>query len=156
MVTQAINRTVTLEARNATDDFDFGPTDSVQAGSVLITEESLNTVGGVTPRVGFQWELNVQLYYSTTAGVETGYALTNYTAILFQMWDHIGRTVDTTTFTFTKDADQVTNPGLGVLSLASPSTVTPGMYAFLLQGSDGVNFEDLMSGWIEIKAALEP
>jgi hypothetical protein len=46
MVTQATNRTATIEGRNIEDDFDYGPTDQMAADSILVTTEKLISVGG--------------------------------------------------------------------------------------------------------------
>jgi hypothetical protein len=57
---------------------------------------------------------------------------------------------------FTEDADQTTNPGLGVLTFEHTTAATSGMFKFIIIGSDdGTTNTMLASGWIQIKAQQE-
>jgi hypothetical protein len=127
----------------------------MQANSCLITTEKLISVGGCAPRVAYQWNCRIQLY-DIVAGVATGHDLDIYNATRFVTWDPVIRTASLTQFTFTEDANQVANPGLGLLALNTPATAVAGMYQFRLYGEDATpNLETLIEGWIEIRAQYE-
>jgi len=153
MATQATNRTATVEYISESD-FEYGPSDSMQADSVLITGEKFGTFGGEAPRVGMMWSCSVQIY-DVVAGAETGHDLSGYSGgITFDIWDPVVRTVDQVSFTYTADADQGANPGLGVVAMTTDPS--PGMYRWAMVGSAQVaEYEHIASGWIEVRAELE-
>lgn len=152
---QATNRTVTIEPRNKIADYEYGPTGAMAAGAVLITDEKMATVGAEVARVGYNWQCNLQLY-DTIAGVSTGHDLDAYTTLTFSVWSHHARTAINTYFSFTKDGDQTTNPGLGIVEFVDTNDAIPGIYQFRLIGLNVSNAkEDLCSGWIVIKAQYQ-
>ena len=143
---QSTNLVVQIEPTIVTPEFDFGPTDSVAANSILLTAENLRTVGAYAPRSGRDWVCNLWVL-QTISGVETAVDLTDMT-IAGVYWDPIARAALTLPIT-----KPVGTAGQLTITFTDSQTLVAGVYDFAVSATETEIF-DLLSGKLEILPAI--
>jgi len=142
---QATDSVIKIKPTIITPEFDFGPSDSVAANSVLLTQQYLRQLGAYAPRVGRDWDCHLW-YYLVIDGDETAQALTDMT-VSGTYWDPIKRVANTLTTAKGAGTGQIT------ISFAATDSLIAGLYRFAITAVETETFE-VCSGWLEIASEV--
>ena len=142
---QTLDLRVSVEPTIPTPELDFGPSSRVTANAVLLTRESLRTVGAYPPRSGHDWDC-ILAVYTVIAGVETALDMSSFT-VTATYWDDVTMVANDLTIVAGTDTNQL------VVSFEAADLPTAGMYRFAVVGEQTETF-DICSGWLEILPAI--
>ena len=145
---QSTSLVVKVEPRWVQAEYDFGPSASMAANGVLLTRESLRTLGAYPPISGGDWDCLLHVY-QVVAGVETAVDMSNF-SISGVYWDAVIQTAVTLRL-----SDSGAASGYITVSFADGDAPVVGMYNFAIRAVDktSMDIHELMSGKLEILPA---